>query len=615
MPGMSTGLSESNPTVVAAFHAALFSQALAVLLILLVVAVVWNMLRWAQLRQAQHDNFTGTIQGTPAYREPAGRRLLRVSFGLIWIFDGILQGQASMPLGMAPQVIQPAAAVSPGWVQHLDSAMATIWSYHPVAAPAAAVWIQVGLGIWLLAAARGDLSRLAGLASVAWGVVVWVFGEAFGQIFAPGLTWLFGAPGAVLFYCAAGVLIALPASWWAAPRLGRLVVRAMGLFFVGMAFLQAWPGRGFWQGGGRPGAAAGQLVQMLEQMAQTPQPHFLASWLWSFQAFDSAHGWAVNLFVAVALVGIGTAFLTGRSRVVRWGALAGVVLCLADWVLVQDLGFLGGVGTDPNSMVPMALVFVAGYVAITRLPTATEAALEPSAATAGKQRWGQALTADPIYSLRSIAAVGAIGIALVGTVPMLLAATSANADPILSQAIDGTPNATNSPAPTFTLIDQRGQAVSLTSLRGRAIALTFLDPVCTSDCPVIAQEFRAADKMLGAAARQTEFVAVDANPRFTTPDYLAAFDQQENLESLPNWLYLTGSLRQLEHVWDTFGVEVAYETGGGMIAHSDIAYVINQRGYTRYVLDAEPGPATSATKSSFSATLATALDNALHSGR
>jgi hypothetical protein len=52
-----------------------------------------------------------------------------------------------------------------------------------------------------------------------------------------------------------------------------------------------------------------------------------------------------------------------------------------------------------------------------------------------------------------------------------------------------------------------------------------------------------------------------------------------------------------------------------MIAHSDIAYVINQRGYTRYVLDAEPGPATSATKSSFSATLATALDNALHSGR
>ena len=66
-----------------------------------------------------------------------------------------------MPLGMAPQVIQPPAAVSPGWAQHLDDAMAAIWSYHP---------IQVGLGMWLLAAARGDLSRLAGLASFAWGL-------------------------------------------------------------------------------------------------------------------------------------------------------------------------------------------------------------------------------------------------------------------------------------------------------------------------------------------------------------------------------------------------------------------------------------------------------------
>lgn len=52
-----------------------------------------------------------------------------------------------------------------------------------------------------------------------------------------------------------------------------------------------------------------------------------------------------------------------------------------------------------------------------------------------------------------------------------------------------------------------------------------------------------------------------------------------------------------------------------MIAHSDIAYVIDQRGYTRYVLDADPGPATSATRSSFAATLAGALDDTLRAGR
>jgi hypothetical protein len=61
----------------------------------------------------------------------------------------------------------------------------TIWSYHPVTAATAAVWTQVGIGLWLLAAPRGDWSRLAGLASVGWGLNVWVFGEAFGGVFAP----------------------------------------------------------------------------------------------------------------------------------------------------------------------------------------------------------------------------------------------------------------------------------------------------------------------------------------------------------------------------------------------------------------------------------------------
>ena len=56
----------------------------------------------------------------------------------------------------------------------------------------------------------------------AWGLVVWAFGEAFGGIFAPGLTVLFGAPGAVLIYVVAGALLALPERAWDNPRrLGR----------------------------------------------------------------------------------------------------------------------------------------------------------------------------------------------------------------------------------------------------------------------------------------------------------------------------------------------------------------------------------------------------------
>ena len=52
------------------------------------------------------------------------------------------------------------------------------------------------------------------------------------------------------------------------------------------------------------------------------------------------------------------------------------MFCLADWVLIEDLGFLGGLGTDPNRMIPFILLFTAGYLALARP--------EPAAATAAR---------------------------------------------------------------------------------------------------------------------------------------------------------------------------------------------------------------------------------------
>ena len=517
-----------------------------------------------------------------------------------------------MPLGMAPQVIQPTAAASPGWVQHVVNAGTTIWSYHPVGAAASVVWIQVGLGLWLLAAPRGYWSRLGGLATVGWGCIVWIFGESFGGIFAPGLTWLFGAPGAVLLYCVAGILIALPDQAWAWRRLGQVILGATGLFFVGMAVLQAWPGRGFWQGRVGHDATAGTLTAMVHEMAQTPQPRLLSSLVTAFARFDAAHGWAVNLVAVVALAGIGATFLTGRPRVVQGGVIAGLALGLADWVLIEDLGFLGGVGTDPNSMIPMALVFTAGYLALIRAPAPAPLPVpDLSTPAAAGLTWRQRWAADPAYALRSVGALAAVAITLLGVAPMAAAAATPNADPIVNQAVNGAATVTDTPAPAFALVDEQGHPVSLQSLRGKAIALTFLDPVCTSDCPVIAQEFRMTNGILGADARRVALVAIDANPRYIEASYLNAFDQQEGLGQVSNWLYLTGHLPQLQAVWRAFGEEVSYEPGGAMVDHSEFAYVIDPAGHTREILNTDPGPATDATQSSFSVTLASALKRTL----
>jgi cytochrome oxidase Cu insertion factor (SCO1/SenC/PrrC family) len=497
-------------------------------------------------------------------------------------------------------------------VRHVVNAGITVWNYHPVAAAASVVWIQVGLGLWLLAAPRGYWSRLGGLATVGWGCIVWVFGESFGGIFAPGLTWLFGAPGAVLLYCVAGILIALPDKSWSGLRLGRVMLAATGLFFVGMAVLQAWPGRGFWQGRVGANPTAGTLTAMVHEMSQTPQPPLLSSVVAAFGRFDAAHGWAVNLFVVMALTAIGAAFLSGRPRVVRAGVIAGVALALADWVLIEDLGFLGGVGTDPNSMIPMALVFIAGYLALIRAPSpAPVPASDPSTPAPAGLTWRQRWAADPAYALRSVAALAAVAITLLGVAPMAAAAATPHADPIVSQAVNGAATVTDTRAPAFDLVDQHGNAVSMQSLRGKAIALTFLDPVCTSDCPVIAREIRMTSGMLGADARRVALVAIDANPRYIDASYLNAFDQKEGLEQVSNWLYLTGRLPQLQAVWRAFGEDVSSESAGTMVDHRESAYVIDPAGHTREILNADPGPATDATQSSFTFTLTQALKRAL----
>ncbi len=611
MPGMNSGLDPSDPTLEAAFRSALLHQGSIAVAVVVLLWLIWGTSKiWVPEQAARSAG--------PRDVEPAGRRVLRIGFGLLWLFDGILQAQPKMPGGLPSQVIEPAAQSSPRWVQDLVNAGGTIWSDHPITAAAASVWIQVGIGLWLLAAPRGRWSRAAGLASVAWGLVVWAWGESFGGIFAPGLSWLTGAPGAVLLYCVAGALIALPPRAWAAARTGRLLLAGAGAFFAGMALLQAWPGRGYWQGTvhGQPGPLAG----MVAGMAQASQPHVLSAMVAAFSAFDAAHGFAVNLFAVIALAATGAALLSGRRRLIRAALIAAAVLCLADWVLVQDFGFFGGLGTDPNSMVPTLLLLAAGYLALTRVavadqpstadPVATEAQPEPVTAAAADGNWRslpwreRVRTAVATVSVQTVAALGAVAVVVIGAAPMAAASVNGTADPILAEAIAGYSPPLDTPASPFRLTDQHGRAVTLASLRGKTVLLTFLDPVCTSDCPLIAQEFKAAGAQLGSTDSQVELVAVVANPTYYGVQFTQAFDQQEGLSTVPNWLYLTGSLTQLQQIWATYGVDVQDLPAGAMSAHNDLAFVIDRTGIIRQEISDDPGPGTTSTQSSFGALLA-----------
>ncbi len=656
MPGMSSGVAPGSSIIVSAFQSALLRQALVVVVILVLLAIAWSVLRSVQFRNAvaMASAAGSTPGGTPglpgvtagttglalgaklafgqeawAEPEPSGRRFLRIGFGLLWVFDGILQGQTSMPLGMTAKVIGPTAAASPTWAQHVVNFGATIWGDHPVVAGSATVWIQLGIGLWLLVAPRGRWSRAAGVASVAWGLIVWVFGEVFGGLFAPGVSWMFGSPGAVLFYCFAGILLVLDDRRWASGQIGRLVVRSMGVYFLVMAVLQAWPGRGFWQGRVGVQTHAGTLAAMVQTMAATPQPRYVSAWMSSFGGFAEAHGFAVNLFVVVMLAGVGLALLAKRTAVVGTAVVVSVVVCLADWVLVQDLGFFGGTGTDPNSMIPTLVVIVAGYLALTRRTVEAEVLspelelpinLEPDLGWLSdplppeiQPTWRERVRARPVYSFRVLAAVGAVGVVLLGAAPMAAASLNRRADSIVYQAIDGVPSRVDVRAPPFVLRRQSGDFVSLASLRGRVVVLTFLDPLSTLAAPVIAQELSQASSLLGSESHQVEFVAIDTNPIYRSGAALLAFDRAEGLSDMGNWQYLTGSVRGLEAVWSAYGIEASTSAGSAAAPRYRV-FVIDASGLERYQLDANPGPATQPLKASFAEVLASTVQHLLGSG-
>ena len=206
---------------------------------------------------------------------------------------------------------------------------------------------------------------------------------------------------------------------------------------------------------------------------------------------------------------------------------------------------------------------------------------------------------------------GALGVIVLGVVPMVTAQASPAASTILAESLDGPAAPINIPAGDFTLTDQHGGQVTLSSLRGKVVLLTFLDPVCVSDCPLIAQEFRQAGQMLGVHNPHVVLVAVNVNPLYHQEAYIQAFDRQEGLADAPDWLYLTGSEPTLRKIYKEYGVPSETLPAGAMLGHNDIAFVIDRQGQLTEQLDLDPGPGTAATKSSFATELAEAANKTL----
>ena len=551
MTGMGDSLNSQNTAVTQHFERLLLEEFMIALILVALAGAISAL--WFQ-RAGR-----GAIEEVA---EPTARRILRIGFALTWIIDGLLQLQVQMPIGMPTQVVAPTAASAPAWLASLVNSGVNAWLRHPVTAAAATVWIQVGLGCWLLVARRGRWSQAAGIASAAWALGIWIFGNSLGTLFVSPISWMTGAPGAVAFYVVAGGLIALPDRLLLDKRTASWASRAMGVLLLYFAALQAWPGRGFWSGG-RP-SSPGEIPGMAQAMASVSQPGPTASLQHWFANFTLSYSWLYNLAVVLVLLGVGAALLSTKPRLVMPAAWVYLGACLVNWVLVQDFGVFGGMGTDLNSMVPWALCTM-GIAYLVKASATQEIPVTVTLERSASER----------ARLRQVGSLSAFLVFAFGAVPMLLLPIlpGASADAAVASGAQVAP--LQAMAPNFTLVNQNNQRVSLSSLQGHRVVLGFLDPVCTNDCPVEAHEFEAAAQRV---APDTVFVAVNTNPLYLEPASLKAFITNEGLSGFRNFEFLTGTKAQLHSVWQNYGVDVQIGPNGSMIIHNEPIYVIASNG-------------------------------------
>lgn len=144
-------------------------------------------------------------------------------------------------------------------------------------------------------------------------------------------------------------------------------------------------------------------------------------------------------------------------------------------------------------------------------------------------------------------------------------------------------------APPLVLHNYTGQPVSLASLRGKAVLVTFVYTHCIDICPLIVANLAAARRELGAEARHLQILAVTVDPRRDTPaairSFLAARDATGAMD------YLLGTMPQLRRTWKDWDVAITVDTKHRTTGHTAIVYGIGANGRVMVVLPGDFEPA------------------------
>jgi cytochrome oxidase Cu insertion factor (SCO1/SenC/PrrC family) len=133
-------------------------------------------------------------------------------------------------------------------------------------------------------------------------------------------------------------------------------------------------------------------------------------------------------------------------------------------------------------------------------------------------------------------------------------------------------------APPIRGRDQTGHEFSLSSLRGRTVAIAFFDSHCHAECPLEGRALASAERTLRAAQRPV-LVAVSVNPR-DTPRSARHAARAWGLAHVAPWHWVVGKRAALAPIYRAYHIYVGKAVHGD-IQHTEALMLVDRRGYER----------------------------------
>jgi len=142
-------------------------------------------------------------------------------------------------------------------------------------------------------------------------------------------------------------------------------------------------------------------------------------------------------------------------------------------------------------------------------------------------------------------------------------------------------------APALSLLDQRGERVTLDDLAGRPALVTFAFGNCETVCPAVVGQTLAVQERLRSRAASAEEVPsvprvliVSLDPWRDTPGRLVHLADHWKLG--PDAHVLSGSVDEVEGVLDAWNVARSRDPKTGDVTHPSLVYILDGEGQIAY---------------------------------